>query len=40
LGTRYDKLAVNYIALWVIANIHRLLRKRLRFLKIEFSETT
>lgn len=33
LGTRYDKLAVNYLALWVVANIHRLLRKRLRYLK-------
>lgn len=40
LGTRYDKLAVNYLALWVIANIHRLLKKRLRLLKTGFSETT
>jgi transposase len=40
LGTRYDKLAVNYVALWIVANIHRLLRKQLRFLKNEFSETT
>ncbi len=40
LGTRYDKLAVNYVALWMVANIHHLLRKQLRFLKSEFSETT
>jgi transposase len=40
LGTRYDKLAVNYLALWIVANIHRLLRKRLRYLKSGFSETT
>jgi transposase len=40
LGTRYDKLAVNYVALWMVANIHRLLRKQLPFLKNEFSETT
>lgn len=40
LGTRYDKLAVNYVALWVVANIHRLLRKRLKYLKSGLSETT
>jgi transposase len=40
LGTRSDKLAVNYVALWVVANLHRLLKKRLRFLKNGFSETT
>jgi transposase len=40
LGTRYDKLAVNYVALWVVANIHRLLRKRLKYLKCGLSETT
>jgi hypothetical protein len=40
LGTRYDKLAVNYIALWIVANIHRLLKKRLRFLQTGLSETT
>jgi transposase len=27
LATRYDKLAVNYVALWIIANIQYLLRK-------------
>jgi transposase len=27
LATRYDKLAVNYVALWVVANIQSLLRK-------------
>jgi transposase len=27
LATRYDKLAVNYLALWIIANIQQLLRK-------------
>lgn len=39
LGTRYEKLAVNYIALWVMANIHYLLRKRLKALKRGLSET-
>lgn len=27
LGARYEKLAVNYIALWIIAIIEKLLRK-------------
>ena len=27
LGTRYEKLAVNYVALWIIAIIEKLLRK-------------
>jgi transposase len=27
LGTRYEKLAVNYVALWMIASIEKLLRK-------------
>jgi transposase len=40
LGTRYDKWAVNYLALWVVANIHRLLRKRLKYLTSGLSETT
>lgn len=40
LGTRYDKLAVNYVALWMVANIHRLLKKRLRFLQTALSERT
>jgi hypothetical protein len=26
LGTRYDKLAVNYLAFWLIACIERVLR--------------
>ena len=29
LATRFDKLAVNYVALWIIANIHYLLRNYL-----------
>ena len=33
LGTRYDKLAVNYVALWMVAIIHRLLRKRRKALQ-------
>jgi transposase len=40
LATRYDKLAVNYVALWMIANIQFLLRKVERELEIELSETT
>lgn len=40
LGTRYDKLAVSYVALWVVANIHYLLKKLLRFLKTGLSERT
>ncbi|VTR93390.1 Transposase OS=Singulisphaera acidiphila (strain ATCC BAA-1392 / DSM 18658 / VKM B-2454 / MOB10) GN=Sinac_3683 PE=4 SV=1: DDE_Tnp_1_2 [Gemmata massiliana] len=40
LGTRYDKLAVNYVALWMVANIHHLLKKRLCFLQTGLSETT
>ena len=39
LGTRYEKLAVNYVALWVIANIHYLLRKYLKVLRMGLSET-
>jgi transposase len=34
LATRYDKLAVNYVALWIIANIQFLLRKYPRELEI------
>jgi hypothetical protein len=26
LATRFDKLAVNYVALWIVANIQYLLR--------------
>ncbi len=29
LGTRYEKLAVNYLALWVVAMIDKLLKRRL-----------
>ena len=29
LGTRYDKLAVNYLALWLVAMTENLLRRRL-----------
>jgi transposase len=39
LGTRYDKLAVNYVALWIVANIHYLLRKYLNVVGIGLSET-
>ena len=40
LGTRYDKLAVNYVAQWIVAIIHWLLRKRRKILQIGLSETT
>jgi transposase len=40
LATRYDKLAVNYVALWIIANIQFLLRKYPSELGIGLSETT
>jgi hypothetical protein len=40
LGTRYDKLAVNYVALWIAANIHYLLRKYTKALGTAWSETT
>ena len=33
LGTRYEKLAVNYVALWMVAIMERLLRKYLKWLK-------
>jgi hypothetical protein len=33
LGTRYEKLAVNYVALWMVAIIEKLLRKHLKWLK-------
>jgi transposase len=29
LGTRYEKLAVNYLALWIVAMIDKLLKRRL-----------
>jgi transposase len=40
LATRYDKLAVNYVALWIIANIQYLLRNYPEALGIRLSETT
>jgi hypothetical protein len=30
LGTRYDKLAVNYVAMWFVASIEELLKKHCR----------
>jgi transposase len=39
LGTRYDKLAGNDVALWIIANIHYLLRKYTKTLETGLSET-
>ena len=39
IGTRYDKLAVNYLALWILANIHYLVRKFSYILQSELSET-
>jgi transposase len=32
LATRYDKLAVNYVAMWLVANIQYLLRNYLEAL--------
>jgi transposase len=40
LATRYDKLAVNYLALWIIANVQYLLRTYPETLGIRLSETT
>jgi transposase len=40
LATRYDKLAVNYVALWLVALLHFLLRKRLKWLRATLSEAT
>jgi transposase len=40
LATRYDKLAVNYVALWLVANIQYLLRTYPEALGIQLSETT
>jgi transposase len=40
LATRYGKLAVNYTALWAVANIQRLLRTYPKALGIRLSETT
>ena len=40
LGTRYEKLAVNYVALWMIAIIEKLLRKYAERLQKGLSERT
>jgi transposase len=40
LATRYDKLAVNYVALWIVANIQYLLRTYPEALGVRLSETT
>ncbi len=40
LATRYDKLAVNYIALWIIANIQYLLGTYPEALGVPLSDTT
>lgn len=40
LATRYDKLAVNYTARWIIADIQHLLRRHPKVLEIRLSETT
>jgi transposase len=40
LATRYDKLAVNYLALWIIAEIQYLLRRYPEVLGVGLSETT
>ena len=40
LAFRFDKLAVNYVALWIIANIQLLLRKYPEALGVHLSETT
>jgi len=38
LGTRYEKLAVNYVALWIMAIIEKLLRKYAQRFKTGLSE--
>ena len=38
LGTRYEKLAVNYVVLWIIAFIEKLLRKYAQKLQTGLSE--
>jgi transposase len=38
LGTRYEKLAVNYVALWMVAIIEKLLRKYTKWLKPYLSD--
>ena len=38
LGTRYEKLAVNYVVLWMVAIIEKLLRKYSKRLKSTLSD--
>jgi hypothetical protein len=38
LGTRYEKLAVNYVALWIVAIIEKLLKRYSKVLKPVLSE--
>src|SRR5207249_448793 len=38
LGTRYDKLAVDYVALWMIAIIEKLLKRYVKKLKTILSD--
>lgn len=40
LATRFDKLVVNYVALWIVANIQFILRHYPEPLGIQLSETT
>ena len=40
MAFRFDKLAVNYVALWSIANIQFLLGKYPEALGVRLSETT
>ena len=38
LATRYEKLAVNYVALWMVAIIEKLLRRYSKVLKTLLSD--
>jgi transposase len=38
LGTRYEKLAVNYVALWMVAIIEKLLQRYSKRLKTTLSD--
>jgi transposase len=38
LGTRYEKLAVNYVAMWLVASIEKLLQRHSKSLKSRLSE--
>jgi transposase len=40
LGTRYEKLAVNYVALWMVAIIEKLLQRYSKRLKTGLSDRT